>query len=1008
MLHAQPPQADPHRARTRRCLTHVAAAWGGLALGVLSGASVASAAAAPAALPDSPALRAVVSSTLGRDDVGYALTAQGGGYAATLAGGGASALVRNGGVQVAAGGHRWQLSAAVVGRDGERQAAPDAARLRARRTARNRVDFASDIAGGGGAVDTWFVNGPAGLEEGWTIGRAPAGAGALRLELALAGDLRAAVSVDGRDLTLLPPPAATTLAGGGPVLRYGGLTAYDARGRQLAARFALRRDRLLVEVQDAGAVYPVTVDPFMQVAKLVAADGAAGDNLGAAVAISDDGQTVVAGAPEAEVGGHAAAGAVYVFSRPVSGWANGVQTAKLTASDGAASDQLGDFPQGVAISADGSTILAVAPFATVGGHGGQGAVYVFLRGGTAWTNQTQQAKLTAGDGAAGDELRAVAIDANATTVVASTDHAMIGSHAAQGALYVFARPTNGWISGTQTAKLTASDGAAQDGLGLMNAISGDGATIAAGAAATVDNKATQGAVYVYTWSPSHTWVNATQTAKLTASDGAAGDQLGFGVAVSSNGATIAAGASGAAIDSKASQGAVYVFARPTSGWANGTQIAKLTASDGARNDSFGTSVAISDDGSTILGGTRAATVDGNANQGAAYAFARPGAAWADATEVSKLVAGDGQASEEMGIVALSGDGKTAAVGATFATLGLHSAQGAIYVFSSRCAASATTICLDDQPGDGRWQVTTSFHTSEGGGHSGFGQAIALANIGVSHGGLFWFFDPSNPEMLLKVLNACGVNQHYWVFSSATTNVGFTVTVTDSVTGSTKVYTNQDGTAALPVQDTAAFSCTTAGLAAPAPPPSAVADSSPSDVIVSGGTPAALGAAAASHTTAALVASEAGDAATTAASANNAPAPPTTAADSVVPPPAAQAGCATTSTQLCIGDRFAVKAHYHTAQGGGSNGDGQAIALAELGVSQGGLFWFFNPTNPEMLVKVLNACGVNNRYWIFYAAGTNVGFTVTVTDTQTNEVKTYTNPDLTAALPVQDTNALPCN
>ncbi len=212
-------------------------------------------------------------------------------------------------------------------------------------------------------------------------------------------------------------------------------------------------------------------------------------------------------------------------------------------------------------------------------------------------------------------------------------------------------------------------------------------------------------------------------------------------------------------------------------------------------------------------------------------------------------------------------------------------------------------------------------------------------------------------MLVKVLNGCGVNQQYWVFSSATTNVGFSLTIADSVTGRTQVYSNQDGTAAVPVQDTAAFSCTAGAAGDPAPP------------------------------------------ATAATSA---------AADPAAPSAVERTGCATTSTQLCIGDRFAVTAHYHTAQGGGSDGSGQAIALAELGVSQGGLFWFFNPTNPEMLIKVLNACGVNNRYWIFYAAGTNVGFTVTITDTQTNEVKTYANPDLTAALPVQDTGALPCD
>jgi hypothetical protein len=60
-----------------------------------------------------------------------------------------------------------------------------------------------------------------------------------------------------------------------------------------------------------------------------------------------------------------------------------------------------------------------------------------------------------------------------------------------------------------------------------------------------------------------------------------------------------------------------------------------------------------------------------------------------------------------------------------------------------------------------------------------------------------------------------------------------------------------------------------------------------------------------------------------------------------------------------------------------------------------------------LVKVLDACSLEGRFWIFYAAGTNVGFTLTVTDTQTGQVRTYRNSDGTSAPPVQDTTALPC-
>jgi hypothetical protein len=124
------------------------------------------------------------------------------------------------------------------------------------------------------------------------------------------------------------------------------------------------------------------------------------------------------------------------------------------------------------------------------------------------------------------------------------------------------------------------------------------------------------------------------------------------------------------------------------------------------------------------------------------------------------------------------------------------------------------------------------------------------------------------------------------------------------------------------------------------------------------------------------------------------------------------GCIPTNQILCIdnqpGDRrFRVQVSYSTSQGGGKSGNGQAISLSSLGVNAGGLFWFFDPTNPELLIKVINGCAISNHFWVFYSAGTNVGLNVTVTDTSTGHQVTYTNPDLHAAPPVQDTNALGC-
>jgi len=124
--------------------------------------------------------------------------------------------------------------------------------------------------------------------------------------------------------------------------------------------------------------------------------------------------------------------------------------------------------------------------------------------------------------------------------------------------------------------------------------------------------------------------------------------------------------------------------------------------------------------------------------------------------------------------------------------------------SAPCVPGATTLCIDDQPGDRRFKAEVSFETA--GAAPAPGNAVPLASLGVSSGGLFWFFNPGNPEMLVKVLNGCALGGHYWVFYAAGTNVGLSTTVTDTVTGAHKTYTNPLGTAAPPVEDTSALPC----------------------------------------------------------------------------------------------------------------------------------------------------------------------------------------------------------
>jgi hypothetical protein len=124
-----------------------------------------------------------------------------------------------------------------------------------------------------------------------------------------------------------------------------------------------------------------------------------------------------------------------------------------------------------------------------------------------------------------------------------------------------------------------------------------------------------------------------------------------------------------------------------------------------------------------------------------------------------------------------------------------------------CVPGTTTLCIDDQPGDRRFEVEVAFETVQSGGFAGDANAIPLAPLGLAQGGIFYFSNPANPELLIKVINACVPPfDRYWVFFSATTNLGLTIAVTDTAKDLTKTYTNVDLSPAQPVQDTDAFPC----------------------------------------------------------------------------------------------------------------------------------------------------------------------------------------------------------
>lgn len=109
-------------------------------------------------------------------------------------------------------------------------------------------------------------------------------------------------------------------------------------------------------------------------------------------------------------------------------------------------------------------------------------------------------------------------------------------------------------------------------------------------------------------------------------------------------------------------------------------------------------------------------------------------------------------------------------------------------------------------------------------------------------------------------------------------------------------------------------------------------------------------------------------------------------------------CANTATSLCLHDRFIVTVRWETA-----SDDGQGT-LTPLVSVQSGVFWFFNPTNWELMVKVLNGCAINNRWWVFSAATTNVFYRMEVFDQLGGANKVYFNYAGPPAPAVTDTNA----
>lgn len=562
----------------------------------------------------------------GRGDTQHAMRRVAGGSLATSAGG-VSATFSVGGVLVRAGSRdTLQLGLARLGRMGRLQqverVSPSGRANEVRYVHRSVVE--------------WYTRGPLGLEQEFTLSRRPAGTGALTLVVGrIPSRETVVVAPDGRSLSIQGR------------LSVGSLSVTDRFGRRLPAWLAVTHRMLTLKIDDSSARYPLRVDPTVTAqAELTASDGTTSGYFGGSVGVS--GSTIVIGTGfPGWVGPGPMPRAAYVFAEPNGGaWQSATQTAELTVGSGAGGTGLGN-----SVAIDANTIV-------VSGTGAV-AAYVYAEPAGGWqASSTPDAVLTVqglSGFAAGDPVKI----SGGTIVVGDP-----GANAGQGAAYVFSEPPGGWASENQAATLTASDGASQDAFGSSVGVSGSAIVVGApdhGVGSNID----QGAAYVFSEGPSG-WITSTESAELTASNGAQDDW--FGSSVSIDASTIAIGA-----DTKnhSNVGAIYVFQAQANSWATATQTAELTASDNNYRGWLGQAVAIQ--GNTIFAPVEVLNL---ASGAALDTFVEPvSGGWKDATQSAELTTGG--SGEGTPSVAISGN--TVVIGQSGTQVGLHAAQGAAFV-----------------------------------------------------------------------------------------------------------------------------------------------------------------------------------------------------------------------------------------------------------------------------------------------------------------------------------------
>jgi CSLREA domain-containing protein len=405
---------------------------------------------------------------------------------------------------------------------------------------------------------------------------------------------------------------------------------------------------------------------FTEQQKIVPGDESGSEsNPGSSVAVSANGSTMLIGA---SFDVDAKPGAVWVYARSGSSWQ---EQAKLIPGD-AGPYGFPEFGTSVALSADGNTAVIGAPYDNTLGSSGSGAIWVYVRSGSTWSEQAKivpaDAEPSYGEGGVG---LSVAISADGNTVLTAEDGNTIDSGLANAKAWVYTRSGSTW---TEQQELDLAGYSLEP---YSVALSGDGSTAMIGTPETGVSPAQ--AVWVYSRTGS-TW---TQQQEIVPTDASSREGFGSSVSLSSDGDEAVIGD-----QSEGTTGAAWMYTRSTTGW---SEQQKLVPSDeGSTSDGFGDAVSISGDGNTAaIGGTD----DTGRDQGAAWVYASSGGNW---TEEQKISPADAGSTTQIGAsVALSSDASTVVVGAPDDEYG----DAAAWVYTAPALVVTSTGDQDDTATD---------------------------------------------------------------------------------------------------------------------------------------------------------------------------------------------------------------------------------------------------------------------------------------------------------------------